>query len=92
MSIPPHTRTLCFPANKLCDVYNFFTPPSEATLPVGPLADGKRYLSRDDLGKGETEGLETIGTRETISTNPELSATTARLCHQGILVLAQAGR
>ena len=64
------TRTLCFPANKLCDVYNFFTPPSEASLPVGPLGDGKRYLSRADLGKGETEGLETIGTRETISTNP----------------------
>src|SRR5271165_2754475 len=63
------TRTVCFPANKICDEYNFFVPASEASLPVGPLGDGKRYLSRADLGKGETEGLETIGTRETISTN-----------------------
>ena len=62
------TRTLCFPANEICDVYNFFTPPSEASLPVGPLPDGKRYLSRENLGSDTIEGLETIGTRETIST------------------------
>ena len=64
------TRTLCFPANEICDVYNFFTPPSEASLPVGPLPDGKRYLSRENLGSDTIEGLETIGTRETISTSP----------------------
>ena len=64
------TRTLCFPANEICDVYNFFTPPSEASLPVGPLPDGKRYLSRENLGTDTIEGLETIGTRETISTSP----------------------
>ena len=62
------TRTLCFPANEICDVYNFFTPPSEASLPVGPLPDGKRYLSRENLGTDTIEGLETVGTRETIST------------------------
>jgi hypothetical protein len=65
-----HTRTVCFPANKVCDTYNFFTPASEATLPVGPQLGGKSYLSREDLGKGEVEGLETVGTRETISTSP----------------------
>ena len=64
------TRTLCFPANQICDVYNFLTPPSEASLPVGPLPDGKRYLSRENLGTDTIEGLETIGTRETISTSP----------------------
>lgn len=64
------TRTVCLPAAKVCDVYNFFSPPDNVSLPVGPLQDGKRYLSREPLGKGETEGLETIGTRETISTNP----------------------
>lgn len=65
-----HTRTACYPGSKLCDTYNFFAPVNAATLPVGPMADGKHYLSREDLGKGETEGLETIGTRETITTNP----------------------
>src|SRR5271166_5283124 len=56
------TRTVCFPANKICDVYNFFTPPSEASLPVGPLPDSKRYLSRENLGTDAIEGLEAIGT------------------------------
>jgi hypothetical protein len=65
-----HTRSVCFPANKICDVYNVFAPPDSAALPVGPLQDGKRYLSREDLGKSQVEGLETVGTRETITTNP----------------------
>jgi hypothetical protein len=64
------TRTVCFPAGKVCDTYNFFVPANAAAVPVGLMVDGKHYLSREDLGKGETEGLETIGTRETITTNP----------------------
>jgi hypothetical protein len=64
------TRTACLPASMVCDVRNFFDPASTATIPVGPMADGKNYLSRADLGKGETKGLETIGTRETITTGP----------------------
>jgi hypothetical protein len=68
-----HLRTVCFPASKMCDTYNFLAPRNEATVPVGPLGDGKRYLSRADLGKGENEGLETIGTLETISTSPGVS-------------------
>ena len=65
-----HTRTLCLPASSTCGVHDFYEPVSTSTVPVGPLADGKHYLSREDLGKSETEGLETIGTRETITTNP----------------------
>lgn len=65
-----HTRTLCLPASSTCDVHNFFEPVSTSEIPVGPMADGKHYLSREDLGKSETEGLETIGTRETITTSP----------------------
>ena len=65
-----HTRTICLPATSTCDIHGFFGPVDTSTIPVGPLPDGKHYLSREDLGKGETEGLETIGTRETIATNP----------------------
>jgi hypothetical protein len=65
-----HTRTICLPASSTCDLRNFFEPVSTAAIPVGPMADGKHYLSREELGKSETEGLETIGTRETIATNP----------------------
>jgi hypothetical protein len=65
-----HTRTVCFPTSKVCDTYSFFEPPNLATVPAGPMADGKHYLSRADLGKGEVDNLETVGTRETITTNP----------------------
>jgi len=65
-----HTRTVCLPPSSTCEVRGFFEPVSTSTIPVGPMADGKHYLSREDLGKSETEGLETIGTRETITTNP----------------------
>jgi len=65
-----HIRTVCFPARSACEVRNFFEPVSTSTIPVGPMADGKHYLSREDLGKSEIEGLETVGTRETITTNP----------------------
>ena len=65
-----HTRTVCLPASSTCDMHSFFGPVDTSVIPVGLMADGKHYLSREDLGKGETEGLETIGTRETITTNP----------------------
>ena len=65
-----HTRTVCFPASKICDVYYVFSAPDTSSLPVGPLSDRKRYLSRENLGTDTTEGLATVGTRETITTNP----------------------
>jgi hypothetical protein len=65
-----HTRTVYLPASSTCDVHDFYEPVSTSTVPVGPIADGKHYLSREGLGKSETEGLETIATRETITTNP----------------------
>ena len=61
-----HTKYVCFPISKVCDLYSFSASLSQAIVPVGPIGDGKRYLSREDLGKGEMNGLETIGTRETI--------------------------
>ena len=64
-----HTRTVCFPSNKVCDVYNFFAPLNDATLPAGPIGDGKRSLNRENLGTDEIDGLMTVGTRESITTN-----------------------
>src|SRR5215469_11585685 len=54
-----HSRTVCLPASSMCDLRDFYEPVSTSTVPVGPIADGKHYLSREDLGKSETEGLET---------------------------------
>src|SRR5215471_1268294 len=44
-----HTRTICLPPSLTCDVRNFFEPVSPSTIPVGQMADGKHYLSREDL-------------------------------------------
>jgi hypothetical protein len=65
-----HTKYVCFAANKVCNLISYFAPLSEPTIAAGPIGDGKRYLSRADLGKSDVNGIETIGTRETISTNP----------------------
>ena len=65
-----HTLYICNPSSKVCDLYGYFAPVSEPTVPAGPIGDGKRYLSRADLGKSDIRGIETIGTRETITTNP----------------------
>jgi hypothetical protein len=65
-----HTKYVCFSANEVCNLISFFAPLSQPTLPAGPIGDGKRYLSRADLGRSEVGGMETIGTRETISTSP----------------------
>lgn len=64
-----HTKYVCFPTSKVCDLYNYSAPLSQPVQAVGPIGDGKRYLSREDLGKSEVSGIETIGTRETIATN-----------------------
>ena len=65
-----HAKWVCYPSGKVCDVYGYSAVVNEATVPVGPLGDGHRYLRREDMGKGQFEGLETIGTRETTTTNP----------------------
>ncbi len=64
-----HTKYFCYPNTKSCVLASYYVSVSEPVQPVGPMAGGKRYLSREDLGKGETEGVETIGTRETVTTN-----------------------
>ncbi len=64
-----HTKYFCYYATKICELATYAVAVTQPVVPVGPMADGKHYLSREDLGKGETEGLETIGTRETITTS-----------------------
>jgi hypothetical protein len=64
-----HTKDFCYPGSKTCRLDSYYVAVSEPIVPVGPMSDGKHYLSREDLGKGETEGLETIGTRETVTTS-----------------------
>jgi hypothetical protein len=63
------TKYFCYPSSNSCKLTGYRAAITAPVVPVGPMGDGKRYLSREDLGKGETEGVETIGTRETVTTN-----------------------
>ncbi len=64
-----HTKYFCYEVSKTCTLANYNVAVSEPVVPVGPMGDGKHYLSREDLGKNEVEGVETIGTRETVTTS-----------------------
>jgi len=64
-----HIKYFCYQTSKSCVLADYNVVVSEPVVPVGPVGDGKHYLSREDLGKGVIEGIETIGTRETLTTS-----------------------
>ena len=64
-----HIKYFCYQVTKTCTLANYNVAVGEPVVPVGPMGDGKHYLSREDLGKNEVEGVETIGTRETVTTS-----------------------
>ena len=64
-----HIKYFCNEMSHICALTHYNAPVSEPVVPVGPVGDGKHYLSREDLGRNEIEGVETIGTRETLTTN-----------------------
>jgi hypothetical protein len=56
----------CWPEPQVCEMYNYFGPPSiPRPTPAGPLDGGREFLTRVDLGRDTVSGVETIGTRET---------------------------
>lgn len=63
-----HTRYICRPAFHICEEMGYFAPVKIVNIPAGPLdKDGKRALSREDLGKNNVSGLDVTGTRETMT-------------------------
>ena len=64
-----HIKYFCYQFSRTCSLTDYNVVVSEPVVPVGPIGDGKHYLSREDLGKNEVEGVETIGTRETVTTS-----------------------
>ena len=64
-----HTATTCLIANKVCTVTGYYASVHFAPPPVGSFDEGKRFLTRVDLGNAEIGGFPVIGTRETISVN-----------------------
>lgn len=66
-----HVIYLCHPDDRTCEEHNYFPPVSPAQLiPVGPVDDGKAFLTRSDLGRDTVSGVETVGTRETTTISP----------------------
>jgi hypothetical protein len=61
-----HTRTECAMAASHCNVSDYRAP-SPAPQPVAALDNGKRSLSRENLGTDTIDGLNVVGTRETLT-------------------------
>jgi hypothetical protein len=72
-----HTKYFCDPSLSHCELQSYDVPVSEAVVPVGPIANGTRYLSRSSLGAKTIEGVDVIGTRETITTETGVIGNTA---------------
>jgi hypothetical protein len=64
-----HTRTACKVATHRCSVTSYHAPTSFTPGPVGDFDHGKRSLTRENLGSDSMDGLNVIGTRETLTIN-----------------------
>ena len=64
------TRTECNPFTKLCRVLGTRRGAHEPVLPAGPIGNHE-YLDRLDLGHAQRAGLDAVGTRETITVQPQ---------------------
>jgi hypothetical protein len=61
------TMTTCVMATHRCTVTRYRPRLEFVAAPAGPSADGTRYLAREALGANTIEGLDVVGTRETLT-------------------------
>jgi hypothetical protein len=64
-----HTRTVCMVAAHTCNVTGYFASPAFTPRPVGPFDDDKRTWARESLGNDVMDGINVVGTRETVTIN-----------------------
>jgi len=63
-----HELIVCNPWKKTCEIRDYSAPMKvPAPPPPGPLDDGKIYLSRVQLGTETVDGMQAIGSTETLS-------------------------
>lgn len=62
-----HTRTNCRFNFHRCVVTIYSAPTSFTPKPVGSFDNGKRSLSRENLGNDVMDGINVVGTRETVT-------------------------
>jgi hypothetical protein len=65
-----HTRTTCNAATHHCSVISYHAPTSFRPRPVGDFDNGQRSLTRENLGSDSMDGLNVVGTRETVTIDP----------------------
>jgi hypothetical protein len=65
-----HTLTICMVDSHSCNVTNYFASTAFIPTPVGPFDNGKRTLARESLGNDAMDGINVVGTRETVTINP----------------------
>jgi hypothetical protein len=63
------TETVCTVSAHHCVITNYQPRTSFAMMPVGSFENGTRFLNREELGTNTLEGLDVIGTRETLTVN-----------------------
>jgi hypothetical protein len=64
-----HSRIICIVAARRCTITGYYAPTSFTLRPVGAFDKGKRTLSRESIGSDVVDGLNVVGTRETITIN-----------------------
>jgi hypothetical protein len=73
------SETDCTMALHKCVVSDYIARTHFREIPAGPFDEGRRYLSRQDLGSKTIDGLEVTGTRETVTINPGVVGNAAPL-------------
>jgi hypothetical protein len=63
------THTVCVVATHHCRVMGYQPVTSFAPIPTGWFDNQTRYLSRENLGTNVIQGLDVVGTRETVTIN-----------------------
>ena len=62
-----HELYICFPAERVCRLLNYSAPTEFNLMQPGELPNHSGKLTREDLGKNTLEGMEVVGTRETMT-------------------------
>jgi hypothetical protein len=62
-----HTATVCTVAMRHCTVSEYHAPTTFTPQPVGAFDHGTRFLTRETLGTSVIDGIDVIGTRETVT-------------------------
>jgi hypothetical protein len=65
-----HTHTECSVQTRLCSVTGYHASTTFTPAPAGPFRNGSGFLSRENIGTDVIDGLNVVGSRETITLNP----------------------